>query len=650
MGERKALWWLIGILSTSSLSGLAVADGTTTVVINELAWAGSSISAQDEWIELHNFGSSPVDLSGWTITKLVSGEEQPMIILPAGTIIAPSGYFVVANYAADASVLNIAPDLVDTAVTLSNTALKIGLYAGAFGVSELVDTAGDGGVPPAGNNSLKLSMERNIDRVGWHDASNQINLDDGVIDIATPAANNSSADQPPPEITSVAPASASTGDELELEEIIGNNFSTDPAPTIELIRESVTLSADSVSVASSQLIDYARFNITGAQPGDWDVRVVNPDGRAAILPLAVKLTPAQSDYRDIRINEIYPNPKTGDDEFIELYNFGNRTADLSGWTLDDIKDGGSAPFELDGVTISANSFKVLFKDQTKLTLNDADDQVLLIDPAGDIVSKTSYSPAPDGKSWSWLNGGWEWTDRVTKAAANLPHSLAGPVIDPDDEPPSLRSDTPLPPTDLELTELLPNPTDGDEFIEIFNPNSSTVDLGGWRLRDASGRSYIFPDQPITAQAELTTTLPGKSYTAIWQTQSRLQLNNSGGEIVELVDPAGRIVSRVQYPDRAPIGGAYVADGDNWLWSTQPTPGQTNIQSIDTEEVLAEQATPAAEPLPPTGTAGRQWLGVVLLSIVASFIVWWQSIKHHDRQTIYYHRLVRNLQARSTIGR
>ncbi len=37
------------------------------VVINEVAWAGTAASPQDEWIELRNLGTTPVDLTGWTI-------------------------------------------------------------------------------------------------------------------------------------------------------------------------------------------------------------------------------------------------------------------------------------------------------------------------------------------------------------------------------------------------------------------------------------------------------------------------------------------------------------------------------------------------------------------------------------------------------
>jgi hypothetical protein len=42
------------------------------VLINEVAWMGTSVNANDEWIELYNDGTSPVSLDGWVLTDNVS--------------------------------------------------------------------------------------------------------------------------------------------------------------------------------------------------------------------------------------------------------------------------------------------------------------------------------------------------------------------------------------------------------------------------------------------------------------------------------------------------------------------------------------------------------------------------------------------------
>ena len=50
------------------------------VIISEIAWAGTSADPRDEWIELRNLGTSPVDLSGWTLqwrpTRAQEAEDQ----------------------------------------------------------------------------------------------------------------------------------------------------------------------------------------------------------------------------------------------------------------------------------------------------------------------------------------------------------------------------------------------------------------------------------------------------------------------------------------------------------------------------------------------------------------------------------------------
>ena len=42
--------------------------GTHEVVINEIAWMGTAVSYNDEWLELHNPSTQAVDLTGWTLT------------------------------------------------------------------------------------------------------------------------------------------------------------------------------------------------------------------------------------------------------------------------------------------------------------------------------------------------------------------------------------------------------------------------------------------------------------------------------------------------------------------------------------------------------------------------------------------------------
>jgi hypothetical protein len=69
------------------------AAAPTDVVINEIMYHAVSDLDGDDFLELNNTGSTPVDVSGWTFSGVT-------LTLPAGTTIAPGGFLVVAKDAA----------------------------------------------------------------------------------------------------------------------------------------------------------------------------------------------------------------------------------------------------------------------------------------------------------------------------------------------------------------------------------------------------------------------------------------------------------------------------------------------------------------------------------------------------------------------
>ncbi len=167
-----------------------------SVAINELMWSGSEASSSDEWIELRNLSNNDIDLSGW---KIKYGNDNEMVSIASGTIPA-NGYFLIANsneshqYAQGESILNITPDYIDSGIALSNENLQLKLVNAN---EQLIDIAGNGDKPLAGNNTQKYSMERNnpitdgILPSSWHTATYGTNLDLGSQSKATPKHENS---------------------------------------------------------------------------------------------------------------------------------------------------------------------------------------------------------------------------------------------------------------------------------------------------------------------------------------------------------------------------------------------------------------------------------------------------------------------------
>lgn len=161
--------------------------GPGNVVINELAWAGSTKGSDDEWIELRNTTGHTIDISNWQLTKWVSGgtnAEALMLTIPASQSIGAGGLYLIAGKSPGAgTALLISPNRIDSSVVLSNSALQVRLFVSNWNSGGLlIDTAGNKSAPLAGihdEGSPKkfYSMERNTTPgtgtlvTDWHTAT-----------------------------------------------------------------------------------------------------------------------------------------------------------------------------------------------------------------------------------------------------------------------------------------------------------------------------------------------------------------------------------------------------------------------------------------------------------------------------------------------
>jgi len=86
-------WFGVALVMASlAVYGLySVQAAAADIVINEILFHPDPSNTGDEFIELHNRGRSPVDLSGWILTNAVD------FTFPAGTIISAGSYLVVAR-------------------------------------------------------------------------------------------------------------------------------------------------------------------------------------------------------------------------------------------------------------------------------------------------------------------------------------------------------------------------------------------------------------------------------------------------------------------------------------------------------------------------------------------------------------------------
>lgn len=138
------------------------------IIINEVAWMGTTNSANDEWIEIKNISGVVIDLGNW---QLLNEDEKIKIKFDSGLQIPASG-FLLLERTDDDTVSGIKADKIYTGA-LSNTEEGLRLFDNQCNLIDEVfgNSGSDGKQWPAGNNPGKNTMERDDFGFGWHTSS-----------------------------------------------------------------------------------------------------------------------------------------------------------------------------------------------------------------------------------------------------------------------------------------------------------------------------------------------------------------------------------------------------------------------------------------------------------------------------------------------
>jgi len=115
------------------------------------------------------------------------------------------------------------------------------------------------------------------------------------------------------------------------------------------------------------------------------------------------------------ISEFLPAPKAVDwdgdgqkssmDEWIELHNDSQEDLDLGGCMLDDAAGEGSYPFVFpEGTTLLAGEYRVFYRYDTHVILNNEGDSVRLLAPDGVVVDAFDYEQTDYDVSYSRSQG------------------------------------------------------------------------------------------------------------------------------------------------------------------------------------------------------------------------------------------------------
>lgn len=322
----------------------------------------------------------------------------------------------------------------------------------------------------------------------------------------------------------------------------------------------------------------------------------------------IYLSPSQEENKII-ITEFLPDPEDSDrdNEFIEIYNDGSAEVDLSGWTLED-KMGSIKKFVIsDGVKINAGNYKAFYSDETRITLNNSGDGVILKDSKNNIIDETEISDVALEERAFVLdeNENWIWTMRPTPGRENVievekVEKIENNNNDDDDEQDGFISRHPNPSQEgnldngvndfdfsdkIIISEIYPNSEGRDnrngsyEWIELFNDSEREVNLNGWMLDDIlekGSNAYLIENGIIKAG----------SYKIFDAAETKIALNNTGDE-VNLLWPDGTIVDKIEY-EKADEGLSFnLSNNGDWFWSSLITPEEENKNISFSRNNLAE---------------------------------------------------------------
>lgn len=523
----------------------------TGIVINELLPDPTGADADQEWVELHNNLGRDVDLSGWVIEAGPSSYSTSGV-LPAGTIIPANGWIVVGQSA-------LVPD---------------------------ADVAAPGFV--LGNASTSS------------DAVRLVNCDGGIVDTVV--------------------------------------YGT---PNTDLWEDDDGLVAASLAPKPGEAESIARLpdgTDTDQSGADFAVLTTPSPGALNEVPVPV----CSMDV--VLINELVSDPAGADTglEWVELHNPGAVDVDVSGWTI----ESGPSSFSTEGVlpagsVIPAGGWLVVGQSALPdidvvaagFSLGNAttsSDAVRLLDPGACVADTVVYGtpntdawldddglvaaslapkPAedesigrfPDGTDTDQSGLDFAGFATPTPGAGNT-QGGGGPI--------GGACDDAVLGAAIVINELVSDPSgtdDGNEWVELYNPGATSVDVSGWVI--ASGTSsfsgsgtlpegtMILPGEFLVvgqaAVADIDIVAPGFSLGNASTSSDGVRVEDCNGTPVDTViygdpntdlwiDDTGAVATSLAPAATSPSSLARVTDGVDtdasavdFEVAVAPTPGTSN---------------------------------------------------------------------------
>ncbi len=267
--------------------------------------------------------------------------------------------------------------------------------------------------------------------------------------------------------------------------------------------------------------------------------------------------PEPKDYSNDRvvINELLPNPSGSDskNEWIELYNQGEKDVSLEGWFL---MDESEKKFYFKKTKIKKKNFLLIKSKESRISLNNSGDKIFLFDPNSKKVDVAKYgkSPAEDFSFARRSKKNFLWTSLLTPGKRN--EFLEDIVFS----------------SGVRINEIMSNPEGRDknnEWIEFFNSSAEEIDLNGWILENSSGKTFTIENFKIVPQ----------QHKVLYLRETSFYIKNSE-ERLKFYNPRKEKIQEIDLEEKSSSGASFNRASESaWRWSRFITPGQENRINI-----------------------------------------------------------------------
>lgn len=271
-----------------------------------------------------------------------------------------------------------------------------------------------------------------------------------------------------------------------------------------------------------------------------------------------------SPLRNVVINEILPhseNPAVP--QFIELYNHSTNSVDLSGCILTD--DPTTNKFVIpNGTSIPPAGFAVFYQSQFGFTLNGAGETLYFIKPDGSrILDAVQFGGQGNGISYGrWPDGANDFYELAT----NTPGTNNSDIVV----------------GDIVINELMYDPisgNDADQYIELYNKGTNTVNMAGWQFTE--GVTFTFPAVSIPPNGYLVV---AKDMTNLFSKYLNLNSGNTVGDYSGKLSHNGELLELDQpeslYGTNILVEEDEVSYGIGGRWGEWSSGGGSSLELID----------------------------------------------------------------------